>query len=68
VQKAGDRVHINVQLIKAETDAQSMGQSSDRQLIDIFAVEAEVAKQIADALRTTLSPQEKARVETKPDG
>lgn len=66
VQKAGDRVHINVQLIKAENDAHLWAQSYDRQLIDIFAVEAEVAKQIADALSTTLSPQEKARVETKP--
>ncbi len=66
VQKAGDRVHINVQLIQAETDAHLWAQSYDRQLIDIFAVEAEVAKQIADALSTTLSPQEKARVETKP--
>src|SRR6266487_4359711 len=66
VQKAGDRVHINVQLIQAETDAHLWAQSYDRQLIDIFGVEAEVAKQIADALRTTLSPQEKARVETKP--
>jgi hypothetical protein len=35
-------------------------------LIDIFAVEAEVAKRIADSLSATLSPQEKARVETKP--
>ena len=66
VQKAGDRVHINVQLIQAETDAHLWAQSYDRQLIDIFAVEAEVAKQIADALSTTLSPQEKARVEAKP--
>src|SRR6266540_6299590 len=66
VQKAGDRVHINVQLIQAETDAHLWAQSYDRQLIDIFAVEAQVAKQIADALSTTLSPQEKARVETKP--
>jgi len=66
VQKAGDRVHINVQLIQANTDAHLWAQSYDRQLIDIFAVEAEVAKQIADALSTTLSPQEKARVETKP--
>ncbi len=66
VQKAGDRVHINVQLIQAETDAHLWAQSYDRQLIDIFGVEAEVAKRIADALSTTLSPQEKARVETKP--
>src|SRR6266513_1793312 len=66
VQKAGDRVHINVQLIQAETDVHLWAQSYDRQLIDVFAVEAEVAKRIADALSTTLSPQEKARVETKP--
>src|SRR5437762_1404141 len=66
VQKVGDRVHINVQLIQAENDAHLWAQSYDRQLIDIFGVEAEVAKRIADALSTTLSPQEKARVETKP--
>src|ERR1700724_4121315 len=62
VQKAGDRVHINVQLIQAETDAHLWAQSYNRQLTDIFSVEAEVAKSIADSLRTTLSPQEKARV------
>ena len=66
VQKAGDRVHINVQLIQADTDAHLWAQSYDRQLTDIFSVEAEVAKSIADSLQTTLSPQEKARVETKP--
>jgi len=66
VQKAGDRVHINVQLIQADNDAHLWAQSYDRQLIDIFGVEAEVAKSIADSLRATLSPQEKARVETKP--
>ena len=66
VQKAGDRVHINVQLIRADDDAHLWAQSYDRQLIDIFGVEAEVAKSIADSLQATLSPQEKARVETKP--
>jgi TolB-like protein/class 3 adenylate cyclase/Tfp pilus assembly protein PilF len=66
VQKAGDRVHINVQLIQTDTDAHLWAQSYDRQLIDIFGVEGEVAKSIADSLRATLSPQEKARVETKP--
>jgi TolB-like protein/Flp pilus assembly protein TadD len=66
VQKAGGRVHINVQLIQAQTDAHLWAQSYDRQLTDIFSVEAEVAKSIADSLRTTLSPQEKARVEAKP--
>jgi TolB-like protein len=66
VQKAGDRVHINVQLIRADDDAHLWAQSYNRQLTDMFGVEAEVAKSIADSLRATLSPQEKARVETKP--
>src|SRR5213595_1357740 len=66
VQKVGDRVHINVQLIQADNDAHLWAQSYDRQLTDIFSVEAEVAKSIADSLQATLSPKEKARVETKP--
>jgi serine/threonine-protein kinase len=66
VQKAGDRVHINVQLIRADNDAHLWAESYDRQLIDIFGVEAEVAKMIADSLQATLSPKEKASVETKP--
>ena len=66
VQKVGDRVHINVQLIQADTDSHLWAQSYDRQLTDIFGVEGEVAKSIADSLRATLSPQEKARVEAKP--
>src|SRR5467141_643073 len=66
VQKVGDRVHINVQLIQADNDAHLWAQSYNRELTDIFGVEAEVAKSIADSLRATLSPQEKARVETKP--
>src|SRR5205807_110275 len=66
VQKVGDRVHINVQLIQADNDAHLWAQSYDRQLTDIFGVEGEVAKSIADSLQATLSPQEKMRVETKP--
>src|SRR5436853_6164156 len=66
VQKMGDRVHINVQLIQADNDAHLWAQSYDRQLTDIFSVEGEVAKSITDSLRTTLSPQEKARVEARP--
>jgi serine/threonine-protein kinase len=66
VQKVGDRVHINVQLIQADNDTHLWAQSYDRELTDIFAVEAEVAKRIADSLSATVSPQEKARVETKP--
>lgn len=66
VQKSGDRVHINVQLIQAATDDHLWAQSYDRQLTDIFGVEGEVAKSIAGSLSATLSPQEKARVESKP--
>ncbi|MFL6583549.1 MAG: hypothetical protein ACJ8KU_03410 [Chthoniobacterales bacterium] len=66
VQKMGDRVHINVQLIQADTDTHLWAQSYDRQLTDIFSVEAEVAKSIADSLSATLSPQEKSRLETRP--
>src|SRR5947207_4027358 len=66
VQKVGDRVHINVQLIQADNDAHLWSQSYNRELTDIFGVEAEVAKSIADSLQATLSPQEKARVEAKP--
>ena len=51
VQKVGDRVHINVQLIQAGTDAHLWAQSYDRQLTDIFGVEGEVAKSIADSLQ-----------------
>jgi serine/threonine-protein kinase len=66
VQKSGDRVHINVQLIQAENDAHLWAQSYDRELTDIFNVEAEVAKSIAESLSATLSPREKERVEAKP--
>src|SRR5438105_9071679 len=66
VKKSGDRVHINVQLIQAENDSHLWAQSYDLQLTDVFSVEGEVAKKIADSLSATLSPQEKARVETKP--
>jgi TolB-like protein/Tfp pilus assembly protein PilF len=66
VQKVGHRVHINVQLIQADNDAHLWAQSYNRELTDIFGVEAEVAKSIADSLQATLSPQEKARVEAKP--
>ena len=65
VQRSGDLVHINVQLIEADNDAHLWAQSYDRQLNDIFGVEAEVAKSIAESLQATLSPQEKSRVETK---
>jgi serine/threonine-protein kinase len=66
VQKAADKVHINLQLIRAETDAHVWAQTYDRSLADIFAVEAEVARSVAEELQAKLTPEERARVETKP--
>jgi TolB-like protein/class 3 adenylate cyclase/Tfp pilus assembly protein PilF len=66
VQKAGNAVHINVQLIKASTDAHLWGESYDRELQNIFAVEGEVAKAIADQLRAKLTGQEEQVIAAKP--
>ena len=62
VQRVADAVHISVRLIDAHTDNQLWAQSYNRELKDIFAVEGEVAQNIADALQAHLSPQESARV------
>jgi serine/threonine-protein kinase len=66
VQKAGEAVHINVQLIDASNDHHLWAQSYDRDLKDIFAVERDVAQSIADALKARLQPQEAARVASVP--
>jgi len=66
VQKAGNAVHINVQLIKAATDAHLWGESYDRELLNIFGVEGEVAKAIADQLRAKLTGQEQQVIAAKP--
>lgn len=66
VQKAGDQVHITVQLIKASTDAHLWAESYDRELKNIFAVEGEVAGAIADALKATLTGSEKRAIAEKP--
>jgi TolB-like protein/Tfp pilus assembly protein PilF len=58
VQKAGDKVRINVQLIDAHTDSHLWAKSYDRDFKDVFAVESEVAQEIADALQAKLSPSE----------
>lgn len=58
VQKSGDAVRVNVQLIKAANDSHIWADTYDRKLTDIFAVESEVARAVADQLRATLSGQE----------
>ena len=59
VQKAGDQVRVNVQLISALTDAHLWADTYDRKLIDIFAVESEIARTIADTLQAKLTGSEK---------
>jgi TolB-like protein len=58
VQRAGDKVRVNVQLIDSNSDAHLWAKSYDRELKDVLAVESEVAEQIADALKANLSPSE----------
>jgi serine/threonine protein kinase/Tfp pilus assembly protein PilF len=66
VQKSGDAVRVNVQLIKAASDSHIWADTFDRKLTDIFSVESEVAKAIADQLRAKISPNEKAAIEQRP--
>jgi TolB-like protein/Tfp pilus assembly protein PilF len=66
VQKSGDSVRVNVQLVKAATDSHLWADTFDRRLTDIFSVQSEVAKAIADQLRVHLTGQEKQVLEAKP--
>ncbi len=66
VQKSGDAVRVNVQLIKAANDSHLWADTFDRKLTDIFSVESEVAKAIADQLRAKLTGQEEQTIAAKP--
>jgi len=66
VQKSGDTVRVNVQLIKATDGSNLWGETFDRKLTDIFSVESEVAKAIADQLRAKLTGQEEQIIAAKP--
>jgi TolB-like protein len=66
VQKSGESVRVNVQLIKAANDAHLWADTFDRKLTDIFSVETEVAKAIADQLRAKLTGQEEQVIAAKP--
>jgi TolB-like protein/Flp pilus assembly protein TadD len=66
VQKSGDAVRVNVQLIKAVNDSHLWADTFDRKLTDIFSVESEVAKAIADQLRAKLTGQEEQVIAAKP--
>ena len=66
VQKSGDSVRVNVQLIKAANDSHLWADTFDRKLTDIFSVETEIAKAIADSLRAKLSGAEEIAVAARP--
>jgi TolB-like protein/Tfp pilus assembly protein PilF len=66
VQKSGDAVRVNVQLIKAANDSHVWADTFDRKLTDIFSVESEVAKAIAEQLRAKLTGHEEQVIAAKP--
>jgi TolB-like protein/class 3 adenylate cyclase/Tfp pilus assembly protein PilF len=66
VQKSADAVRVNVQLIKAANDSHLWADTYDRRLTDIFSVESEVAKAIADQLRAKITGQEEQVIAAKP--
>src|SRR5881392_1835783 len=66
VQRSGNRVRVNAQLIDARNDAHLWAQTYDRDLADVFAIQSEIAKAIADQLQAKLSPNEKKAIEQPP--
>ncbi|PYJ11643.1 MAG: hypothetical protein DMF06_01975 [Verrucomicrobia bacterium] len=66
VRRVGDRIAVNVQLIDSDTDRHIWAERYDRKIADAVGIEGELATEIADALRATLTPEEKIRVEQKP--
>jgi TolB-like protein/class 3 adenylate cyclase/Flp pilus assembly protein TadD len=68
VQRSGNRVRVNAQLVDARTDRQLWGQTYDRDLADVFAIQSEIAKAIAQQLQARLSPQEESAIKRPPTG
>jgi TolB-like protein/Tfp pilus assembly protein PilF len=66
VQKSGDAVRVNVQLIKAANDSHLWADSFDRKLTDIFAVESDIATTVADTLQAKLTGAEKRAISSRP--
>ena len=63
VQRAANRVRVTAQLIDARTDTHLWAEHYDRDLADVFAIQSEIAKTIADQLEAKISPSEKAAIE-----
>jgi adenylate cyclase len=66
VQRAANKIRVNAQLIDARNDAHLWAQTYDRDLADVFAIQSEIAKAIADQLQAKLSPTEKKAIEQPP--
>ena len=66
VQKVGDQVRVDVQLVNAQTDSPFWAESYDRKLIDILGVESEIAKRIAESLQAKLTGREEQALAVKP--
>ena len=66
MQKAADQVRVNVQLINAQTDSHLWAETYDRKLTDIFSVESEIAKRIAESLQAKLTGREEQALAVKP--
>ncbi len=66
VQRAGNKIRVSAQLIDARNDAHLWAQTYDRDLADVFAIQSEIAKAIADQLQAKLSPNEKKAIEQPP--
>jgi TolB-like protein len=66
VQKAADQVRVNVQLVNAQTDSHLWAETYDRKLTDIFGVESEIAKRIAESLQAKLTGREEEALAVKP--
>ncbi len=68
IQRAGDQVRINVQLIDTTTDEHLWAETYDRKMTaeNLFAIQSEITRQIVDALKATLTPEEAARIDDRP--
>ncbi len=66
VRRSGNKVRVNVQLIDANTDKHTWANDYDRDLTDVFAIQSDLAYEIANALQAKLSDTEKALIERKP--
>jgi len=66
VQRAGNKVRVNAQLIDARDDRHEWAENYDRPIDDVFAIQSEIAKAIADQLQARLSPAEKNTIEQRP--